>query len=950
MATISQRSFSGGEISPSLYARVDTAKYATGLRTCRNMLVMRHGGAQNRAGSKFVSEVKDSTKDVRLIPFVFNASQTYVLEFGDLYMRVIKDGVLLSDLTLTITNISNANPAVVTYTGTDPVNGQEVAISGVVGAMSTYVNGRNFKIVNVNSGANTFELDYMDGTNVNSTGFGSYTSGGTAKRIYEIVTPYAEADLSTIQFVQSADVITIVHPSYAPRDLARTGDTSWTLTAIDFEPGISGPIYSAGVTGGSGTNVERYKVTAVAAETFEESYPGEHSGNGITNITQANPAVATIGIPSADTLHDGDRIRISGVAGMTEVNDQIYIIEFVAADQVELSVDENTPLDSTGFTAYSSGGTWYRQQLSGTGSGSVATPNVISWQLVSGAREYNIYRERNGIYGFIGTSKTNEFKDIGVDPDYSDQPTEARFTFSTADNYPSAVTYIQQRRAFANSNSEPEKIWLSQTGKFKNFTYRSPIQDDDAASFTIAGRQVNAVKHMLDVGQFLVFTTGGEWAIRGNAAGIITPLEVNAKQYSYNGSADLAPLVVGNNALYVQARGAIVRDLTFDIAVDGYRGNDLTIFSAHLFEGHSIVDWAFQQIPHSIVWAVRDDGVLLGLTYVREHEMWAWHRHDFSDGTVLNCTVVPEGDEDVLYLTVSRVINSRTVVYIERFHTRQVDADNVEDSIFMDSALSYDGWNTTATTMTISGGTNWTYDESLTLTASASYFTSSYVGKQIHLIGSDGTLIRFTIDAYTSATVVTGRANKTVPVVMRSTAISNWAYAISQISGLWHLEGKDISVFADGFVAASPNNDSYDTVTVTNGVATLDKPYAVVHAGLPYISDIETLDIDTPQGETIADKYKLIGKVSVFVEKSRGIWAGSNAPTDDATDPLEDLTELKIRDDEDYDSPVALSTGVVSINIKPEWNSHGRIFIRQVDPIPLSVLAVAPAGLLPFRG
>src|SRR5262245_57207681 len=141
---VAQRSFAGGEIAPSLYARVDTSKYATGLRTMRNNILMRHGGAQSRPGLDFIGEVKDSTKSVRLIPFIFNTDQTYCLEFGNLYMRVIRDGSYQYDVSRNITGITNANPGVVTSNAHGFSNGEEVYISGVVGAIAPYVNGRNF--------------------------------------------------------------------------------------------------------------------------------------------------------------------------------------------------------------------------------------------------------------------------------------------------------------------------------------------------------------------------------------------------------------------------------------------------------------------------------------------------------------------------------------------------------------------------------------------------------------------------------------------------------------------------------------------------------------------------------------------------------------------------------------------------------------------------------------
>ena len=204
MSTVIQRAFSGGEITPALWARIDVAKYTTGLKTCRNFCVVKHGGAYNRPGTGFIGEVKDSSKTIKMVPFIFNSEQTYVLEFGDLYMRVIRNGIYQYDLTLTITGITNASQAVLSYTGTDPSDGEEIYISNVIGAMGDFVNGRNFKIANVNAGANTLELLYMDGTVVDSTLFGAYTSDGTAKRVYTITTPYLEVDLLSFNILSRA--------------------------------------------------------------------------------------------------------------------------------------------------------------------------------------------------------------------------------------------------------------------------------------------------------------------------------------------------------------------------------------------------------------------------------------------------------------------------------------------------------------------------------------------------------------------------------------------------------------------------------------------------------------------------------------------------------------------------------------------------------------------------
>lgn len=866
MTTVIQRSFSGGEFAPSLYARVDFSKYAVGARSIRNNIVLKHGGVANRAGTTFVGEAADSAKKVRLIPFIFNVQQTYVLEFGHETMRVIKDGTYLSDDDATIDDISNASPAVVTTAAAHGFStGDEVYISGVEGMPE--VNGRSFKITDLSS--TTFSLQDMDGTtDIDSNTYGTYSSGGTADRIYQIDTDYKETELFDLQYVQSADIVTIVHPSHPPAELARTGDTAWTLTDITFEPSIGKPTISGVTAGGSGDDFT-YKVTAVKEETYEESLP------------------------------------------------------------------------SNAFT------------INNKGDPSVSNEHTVSWGAVTGAVEYNVYRQVNGVDAFVGTAGTNSYKVNSTETDVAKTPPIDRSVFGSTDNYPATVTYYQQRLAFANTNNEPEKIFLSRSGDFKNFTIRNPLQDDDAITLTIAGRQVNEVRHMFDLNALLVLTIGGEWTIQGASSEVITPTDINTRQYSYNGSSSLSPIVANGNALYVQARGSIVRDLGFDFEVDGYRGNDLTIISNHLFDGHTLVDWAYQKTPQSIVWAVRDDGVLLGLTYVQEQQLVAWHRHDFDGGKVESVAVVPESDEDILYLVIKRTINNREVRYVERMNTRFVDPEKEEYLIFTDSTLVYDGVHTGSTTMTLSGGTTWAYTESLTLTASSATFSSSDIGNQVHINysenGEDETL-RLTINAFTSSTVVTVKANRTVPSALRNTAQPSWAKAVDEIRGLWHLEGKDVSIYADRNVVASPNNDSYETVTVSGGMITLDKPYSVINIGLPYISDLETLDIDTPQGQTLADKAKLITTLTAYLEKTRGIFVGPKPPSDDEADPIENLVELKLRSDEDYDNPVSLKTGPVTINIEPEWNKNGRIFIRQIDPLPSSILAVAPGGYLPFVG
>ena len=225
--------FTGGELSPRLDGRNDLAKYASGCKTLQNMIVYPHGSAARRPGTTFVAEVKTSSAFTRLIPFEFSTTQTYILEFGDDYIRFYKDSGAILEANKTITAITKANPGVVTATAHGFSNGDTVVISGVVGM--TQVNGKRFKVASV--ATNTFALQDIDGNNVNTTSYTTYVSGGVANRVYTLATTYETADLAELKFAQSADVMYICHPDYVPKKLSRTGHTSWTITDVEFTNG-----------------------------------------------------------------------------------------------------------------------------------------------------------------------------------------------------------------------------------------------------------------------------------------------------------------------------------------------------------------------------------------------------------------------------------------------------------------------------------------------------------------------------------------------------------------------------------------------------------------------------------------------------------------------------------------------------------------------------------------
>ena len=610
------RSFAGGEIAPEMYGRIDLDKMQTGLAKVENFEILPHGPARNRAGFQWVNEVKDSTKRVRLIPFAYSAEQTMVLEVGDGYCRFHTQGATLLEASQAITAVSTAASCMVTYAGADPSNGDVMYLADLEDF--TMLQGRFVVVSAVNAGANTFMPHDLAGNAISTVG-SAYTSGGTMSRVYVVATPWAEAHLLDLHYTQSADVLSVVHPTYAPRELRRIGATNWQVSTIAFVPGINPPASTAVATGGpgGGTPVNTYYVsTAISADTLEES--------------EASPV-------SAAALID-----------LTVVGNHVDV-----------------------------------------------TPAAVA-----GSLRYNIYKlKTGGLYGYIGQSDGTAFRDDNIDPDMSQTPPESLAPFVGAGNYPSAVTYVEQRRAFAATDNRTQHLWMTRSATESNLTQSVPLRDDDAIVMPIKARQQNRIRHLVPLVDLLAFTVGGEFRIFAKNSDALTPASATPKAQSYVGANNVQPAIAENAVLYAQASGGHVREFAYTgegLAGAAFSNLDISVLAPHLFDGYTMVDMAFSRTSTCpILWVVRSDGVLLGMTYVPGQNVRAWHQHT-TDGLFESCCCVAEGGEDVLYVVVQRTINSRQVRSIERLHTRQFT--NQEDAFFVDCGLSYSGTATTTIT------------------------------------------------------------------------------------------------------------------------------------------------------------------------------------------------------------------------------------------------------------
>ncbi len=746
MTAIVYRGFSGGEMSPDILGRTDLDKFQLAVATCRNFVVSPLGPASNRAGFAYVLEAHDSTHKSRLIPFVFNSGQTYVLEFGNLYFRVHTNAGTLLETAKVVTGLTSAVPGVITSAGHGFSNGDRVFLDAVGGMPA--VNDA-FYIV-AGAAANTFQLRTLDDVAYDTSGAGTYTAGGTVSRVLKVTTLYAEADLFDLHYAQSGDILTIVHPSYPVREVRRVSATSWTITDVTFAPSVSQPTgVTAVATTGAGAVSYSYTVTAMTPDYLEES-----ASTTIVSCTN------------------------------------------------DLSIAGNK--------------------------------NTVSWTAVTGASRYNVYRRLNGIGCYIGQTANVSFVDENITPDQTYTIPESTDPFATTDNRPSAVAHAAQRRIFAGTNNRPQNVHAMRLGTLSNPAESVPVRDSDPIRFRVADEQ-NRILHIVPAGDILLLTAGSEMKMYSQDTDVLTPTSVGVRRQSDYGASNVQPVKTGSSVLYAQSGGTRVREIVYDDTKRSYVSNDAMLLAPHLFSRTKYcVDIAFQLLPQPVCWCVRSDGVLLGLTYVPSQKVAAWHRHD-TDGYFESVACVREDTEDAVYAIVRRVIDGRTVRYIERMSTRGFET--LEESFFLDAGLTYSG------------------------------------------------------------------------------------AATDTITGLRHLEGKTVSVLADGYVLAPRE--------VVGGEITLDRDATLVHVGLPYESDLQVLPAVLQNAEAGGITImKNASVVYVQVRDTTGIFAGPDF--DNLREALPDYSAI----------PSPLRTDTVEVPIDGEWTFDLRVCIRQSDPLPITVLSL----------
>jgi hypothetical protein len=895
--SIIQPTFSRGEVGPELAARTDLAAYQTALAKCINFIVSPYGGVMNRPGTQYLGATP-ANEVARMIRFKFNSSDTYALEFTHLKMRVIRNGNYVAREIVTNGNFDSgvAGWTVLSGAATWDAVKKSARLSTVAGAA-----GRIFQVMNNLVPGQSYSVTLRTEGDTNGA-----LRVGNAPNNGALLDQILGLGLATYSFTATAEShhITVTNNG----GTAPLGDM-WVDAIYVSGPVSGGPPFEI-VTPFTRGQIFQINFTQ-SADVMDMVHPA-HKPQKLRRFNhdywtlEPVSLVPSLAAPASATA----TVVAGGSSAVTQ--DWKYQITAVIDDGAQV-FEESLPVTSNTITLKS-------DRLNAN----------VTWPSVAGATYYNVYKDNAGagIYGFIGRANTTSFADNNVIPTKTDTPPTGADPFVGAGNYPRAVGYFQQRLCYASTDNKPQTLWFSRTGVFSNFGYSFPTKDDDAITWTIASNEVNRIMHLTPLRSLMTFTDGAEWIIQGQSSGF-TPKTINGDAQTYNGTGPLRPLVLNNVAIYAQERGRTVTAFGYTLEADGFSGNDISVLSPQMLQEFSLVDWDYQQIPYGVIWGAREDGQMVGITYLPEQQVIGWHRH-VTDGKVLSICAVPEGRQDALYMCVERMVGGEPVRYIERMAERQLPRFGgksiIADAWFLDCALRYDGRNTGSATMTLTDGDEWKGPELLTLTCSnSSQFSAGDVGDAVHYQPTPiDNPLRLKIVEFVSGGVVTVRPVGVVPEAIRGVPFTGWAMARDTLSGLDHLEGRTVQALADGEVVSG--------LVVNDGSISLDFPAGVVLVGLPYESELQTLEVTMPGQETMTDKRKIIKGVAAVLLETRGGLYGNE----------KEMWEFKPRQDADDYGAIQPITGAVSQLITDGWSGNGQLTVVQRDPLPMNILALIP--------
>lgn len=1037
-ATQVQTNFTAGEISPRLLGRSDLNKFQNGLDEASNVILYPHGMVSRRPGTKYVATTKDSSS-ARLIPFKYNDDQAYAVEFGDQYLRFYRDGgQVLANGTNTITGASwSVGVATFTSAGHDIGVGDIVTVTGVVpdgynitGEVTSTTSNQFSIALDTNPASSYSELtittaswsagevtytssathnlavgDYLSITGASPSGYnvvgavtdvptattfkiavatdpGTYTSGGTMRGVtaspYQIESPWPEADIDELSYVQSADLLYIFHPNYSPRQIARTGSDVFTVSTFEIQNGPFEPVsqtakmyasaiahdatavdntqYKAGTGATSdwaGDEAGEHMVLTILDGTFTWDYDG---ADGITGThigrlvkwkaTSTDPFYVGLiyQINSATeayvlVLNKGQALT-TGMDVFPEDNDDAewYLGDFYGSFS-----------DTTHTTAIVASGSWV---MIGAGPGGTMTLTTERKHCINAGETVEIRSlesataDVNGFYAVTAVTATTIDVVTSTDPGAITAGTGLvilpNFLTNTAQegtandmNQPATGAFYQQRMWLGRTTTNPNRIYASVTGDFPNFQEASLDNDDsyatidtDALNITIDDDQVNEIRWIRSAARgLLVGTNGAEYSITGTRTSeVITPSNVQAQRQSqYGSAAGIRPELIGRSLLFAHRSATRLIELSYSFEADQQTGQDVSIVSEHLLKP-KIKAMAFAEVPVQTMWMVLEDGSLVTFVFEKDQDVLGWTKCSFGgSGLAESVVALPESDEDSVWFVVNRN-GTRTIEVMQPpFDT---DTEQV-DAWYVDNGLAFDRTNTDgAKTLTFTA-TAYTTGSTGTLVATGHTpfaGTSADLGERYRLFDGTGAWFDLIIDAADTTTSCTAKVlTSGYPTALQATATSNWANLTDTYTGLDHLAGQTVSVFADG-------GTHEDVVVDSDGQIVLNNLAHKGVAGLGYTSTIKSLPIRVLQYFT-----ETRGKAKALYATELRLWKSLGGEIDFG----DRVVDIEYRDNEAaLGKAPDLFTGITEMAPSSAYDSEARVNIVNSEPVPFNLLSM----------
>lgn len=702
----------------------------------------------------------------------------------------------------------------------------------------------------------------------------------------EVVTPYLEADLAQLTFCQSADVLYIFHPNYKTRKLTRTSLTAFSISTVDF---INGPWRTLNAT-----------ATTITASAI--------TGAGIT-------LTASTGIFT--TQHVGAMFRLKDPQGTPP--------EAPWQNGVALATTGN--LRRWNGRVYSNATTGTTGNTAPTHTQGIVSDGGISWQYLhdgAGWVEITGYTSSTQVTATVRSRLPNGCTSATT---YWQES-----AFSNYRGWPKVGAFYQERLWLGGNNSEPQTLWASTVGGYEDHTPgegNGTVADDDAIVVTISDDRVNTISWMSAGNALLIGTTSGEFALGpANSNGAVTPSNISVKRQTTHGSAQNVPAIrAGHSVLFVQRSGRKIREMGYSLDIDGYQSPDMTLLSEHI-TGNGITEQALQEEPDSINWLRRADGWIVGMTYDRAQDVVAFHPHriggNYLGGNAivesLGCIPSPDGKQNDLWLCVKRTIGGVTKRYIE-YITDAFNPDRLthgqEDAIFADAALQYLPASPAANLIP-SGTTG-----SATFTADAVVFYSGDVGKIIRMNGGKARII-----AYISGVEVVATIERDLSSTAAA-ASGDWSIGTETLtfSGLGHLEGQTVQIWADGSVRPER--------VVTAGQITIEAPAASIAAiGLACPWYMKTLrpEAGAAMG-TAQGQQKRTFEISMLLYNTLGVSVRGSEGKNYNPVPFRKTTDAMT-------ALVPMFTGWKKVNPPTGWTPDGQLELAGSDPSPFTILSL----------